>query len=112
IYPAIMVVVGIAIMTLLMVKVIPNITDMFKQQGKTLPLNTRFLIWCSDFIGHYFIFLVIGWMLAIFLFVSWIRSKDGKPKWHKFVLKMWVVGELARTINVGRFARTLGTMLK
>ena len=112
VYPAIMVVVGIGIMALLMIKVIPNITDMFKQEGKTLPLNTRFLIWTSDFIGHYLLLIIIFWIAVIALFVHWIRSKDGKPKWHKFVLKMPVVGELARTINVGRFARTLGTMLQ
>jgi general secretion pathway protein F len=112
VYPAIMVVVGIGIMTLLMVKVIPNITDMFKQEGKTLPLNTRFLIWCSDIIAHYFLLIVIFWIAAIALFLHWIKSKDGKPKWHRFVLWMPVIGELARTINVGRFARTLGTMLQ
>ena len=37
--------------------------------------------------------------------------KDGKPIWHRFVLKLPVLGQLVRTINVGRFARTLGTML-
>jgi len=111
IYPILMAVVGAGIMTLLMVKVIPNITDMFKQQGKTLPLNTRFLIWMSDFIGHYIILLILGTIGAIVGFSYWTRSKEGKPVWHKVVLKMPVVGELARTINVGRFARTLGTML-
>ena len=44
IYPVVMVVVGTGIMAVLMVKVIPEITSMFTQQGKTLPLNTRFLI--------------------------------------------------------------------
>src|SRR6185369_6209824 len=48
IYPAVMVVVGTLIMAVLMVKVIPNITDMFRQQGKTLPINTRMLIGMSD----------------------------------------------------------------
>ena len=47
VYPVVMIVVGVAIMAVLMIKVIPNITDMFTQQGKTLPLNTRFLIWMS-----------------------------------------------------------------
>src|SRR6185436_16092435 len=53
IYPLVMLVVGAVIMTVLMVKVIPNITQMFNSQGKTLPWNTRLLIWSSDFIGKY-----------------------------------------------------------
>src|SRR5262249_44143809 len=48
IYPAVMVVVVTIIMAILMLKVVPNITSMFKQQGKTLPINTRMLIWVSD----------------------------------------------------------------
>ena len=111
IYPLVMVVVGVGIMSVLMVKVIPEITQMFTQSGKTLPLNTRILIGMSSFIGNYFLFLVLGTVAAIVLFLKWSRSKDGKPRWHSFVLNMPVLGELIRTINVGRFARTLGTML-
>jgi general secretion pathway protein F len=107
-----MVLVGLGIMTQLMVKVIPNITDMFKSQGKTLPLNTRFLIWCSDFIAKYIILLILGFIGSIILFWTWKASASGKPKWHAFVLKMPIVGQLARTIAVGRFSRTLGTMLQ
>jgi len=112
IYPIVMLVVGIGIMAVLMVKVIPEITQMFSQQGKTLPLNTRMLIWSSGFIGHNILWLILGTILAIVLFAKWSRSKDGKPTWHRFVLRVWVVGQLVRTINVGRFARTLATMLQ
>src|SRR5690606_22303586 len=58
------------------------------------------------------LFLLIGSMAGSYLFRQWIQSKEGKPVWHRFVLKLPVVGELVRTINVGRFARTLGTMLQ
>src|SRR5499427_5359578 len=109
IYPMVMVVVGIAIMTVLMVKVIPEITSMFNQQGKTLPLNTRMLIAVSNFFGHNLLWLLLGLVLAIVLFVQWIRSTGGRQIWHRFVLRMPVLGQLVRTINVGRFARTLGT---
>ena len=111
IYPLVMVVVGVGIMSVLMVKVIPEITQMFTQSGKVLPLNTRILIGASSFLGNYFFFLVIGLIASIWLFFKWSRSKTGKPRWHGFVLNLPVLGELIRTINVGRFARTLGTML-
>ena len=112
VYPAVMVVVGTAIMAVLMIKVIPNITDMFAQEGKTLPLNTRFLIWSSRFIGNNLIWLILGTIAAIYLFVRWTRTKEGRLKWHRFLLKVPVLKELVRTINAGRFARTLGTMLQ
>ncbi len=112
IYPAVMVVVGTGIMAVLMIKVIPEITQMFTQQGKTLPLNTRFLIASSGFMGRNWLFILFGLIAFGILFMRWTKSKDGKPVWHNFVLKLPVLGELVRTINVGRFARTLGTMLQ
>ena len=112
IYPIVMLVVGVGIMTVLMVKVIPEITQMFTQSGKTLPLNTRMLISTSKFFGNYIFWILLGTVLAIVGFVQWSRSKDGRPIWDRFVLRLPVLGELVRTINVGRFARTLGTMLE
>ncbi|MGE0398373.1 MAG: type II secretion system inner membrane protein GspF [Kofleriaceae bacterium] len=112
IYPIVMLVVGVVIMGVLMVKVIPEITSMFTQQGKTLPWNTRLLIWFSSFIGKNILWLFLGTVIAIVIFIQWKGSKDGKPTWHKFVLGLPVLGQLIRTINVGRFARTLGTMLQ
>jgi len=112
IYPLVMVIVGAGIMAVLMIKVIPEITQMFTQQGKTLPWNTRLLIWSSSFLGKNILWILIGLVFAIVLFVKWSRSKDGRPVWHKCVLGLPVLGQLVRTINVGRFARTLGTMLQ
>lgn len=112
IYPLVMVVVGIGIMTVLMVKVIPEITQMFTQQGKTLPWNTRLLIWSSSFIGKNILWIFLGMLMAGIGFYKWTHSKEGRPVWHRFVLNLPVLGQLVRTINVGRFARTLGTMLQ
>jgi general secretion pathway protein F len=112
VYPMVMLVVGVIIMVVLMAKVVPQITEMFVTGGKTLPLNTRMLIWSSDFIGGNVLWLLIGSVLAVVLFLKWSNSEDGKPLWHRAILNMWVVGPLARSLNVGRFARTLGTMLK
>src|SRR3954471_18506970 len=111
IYPLVMVVVGAIIMMVLMVKVIPNITSMFKQQGKTLPINTRMLIASSDFFLSWWWLVIVGLVAAVVVLVQWTKSKDGRRVWDSFALRMPVLGELVRTINVSRFARTLGTML-
>jgi len=112
VYPLVMVVVGAVIMGVLMVKVIPNITSMFKQQGKTLPWNTRLLIWVSDVISQWWWAIIVGVVGAVIFGVRWARSKEGRQVWDRFTLRLPVVGELARTVNVSRFARTLGTMLQ
>ena len=111
IYPLVMVIVGSIIMSVLMIKVIPNITEMFRQQGKTLPINTRMLIATSDFIRNWWWALLFLTVAGIALLVQWTKGKEGRMAWDRFALRLPVVGELVRTVNVSRFARTLGTML-
>jgi general secretion pathway protein F len=112
IYPAIMVLIGTAIIAILMIKVIPEITKTFTQQGKALPINTRFLVGLSGFIGRNWLLLAGLIAVFIFIFIKWKGAASGKPIWHRFVLRLPAIGPLVRTINVSRFARTLGTMLQ
>lgn len=112
IYPAIMVLIGTVIIAILMIKVIPEITKTFSQQGKSLPINTRFLIGLSGFIGRNWLLIAATITVGIFGFMRWKMTAVGKTIWHRFVLRMPGIGPLVRTINVSRFARTLGTMLQ
>jgi general secretion pathway protein F len=112
VYPVLMIGIGAVLMAILMIAVIPNITSMFKQSGKTLPLKTRFLIAFSDFIRDWILLLIPLSIIAIVLFYFWTQSAEGKVLWHRIVLKMPLVGRLVRKLNISRFARTLGTMLQ
>ena len=111
IYPMVMVLIGTVVISVLMIKVIPEITKTLVQQGKDLPINTRFLINLSSFIGRNWLLLLVLIAGTIGAFVWWKGSPAGKKTWHRFTLRMWLVGPLVRVINVARFARTLGTML-
>ncbi len=111
VYPIIMMVIGVVIMTVLMVAVVPELTKMFAQKGKVLPINTRMLITTSHIIGDYFLFIFAGIGLAIWGMIYWTRTPSGKKTWHRFILKLPAIGPLARKVNITRFARTLSTML-
>lgn len=111
IYPLVMLGVGAIIMAVLMIKVIPNITSMFKQQGKTLPINTRMLIASSDFFRNWWWLALLGAIAAVVVFAKWRSTKDGRMMVDSILLRLPVLSELVRTINVSRFSRTLGTML-
>ena len=111
-YPAIMVVVGVGILTLLMVVVIPKVTKIFTTMKATLPWTTRILIWVSNFLQDWWfiIFPLIG--LTIFGLMSYFRSPKGKPVWDRFTLRAPIFGSLLRLLAISRFARTLATLLK
>lgn len=110
VYPVIMLIVGAAIIAIMMVLVIPEITKMFRSQGKTLPWNTRLLIWSADTLSDHFLLIILGWAGAIWGFRRWIKG-SGRAAWHRFLLRVPLVGDLSRKINVARFSRTLSTML-
>jgi general secretion pathway protein F len=111
IYPVIMLVVGTVIMGVMMVAVVPEITSIFIQQNKVLPWNTRLLIWVSDFVGSFWWLVILAAMGGVYAFRAWSRSPSGQPVWHAFVLRLPMVGGLVRQVAIGRFTRTMGTML-
>lgn len=112
IYPVIMLVVGVGIMGVLMVAVVPKITGLFDAQSVQLPLNTRMLIWFSDFLGAYWHLLIVACGGLYGLFRMWSRSVEGRKHWHGMVLQMPLVGPLVRQVAISRFCRTMGTMLQ
>jgi general secretion pathway protein F len=111
VYPAIMTVVGVAIMSLLFIFVIPKVTQIFQDQGAALPWITQLLIGVSDiFAGYWWLILpLVGG--GIYGFIQWKNTEEGKDKWDRWILKVPVIGGLVRMIAVSRFADTLGTLL-
>ena len=111
IYPAIMAVIATAVMVLLMVAVVPKITTIYQDTDKQLPWNTVALIWVSNLVADYWFMIPVFIVGFAWGFRVWLRSPGGRRIWDAFVLKLPLVGKLARQIAIGRFARTFGTML-
>jgi general secretion pathway protein F len=110
-YPLIMLFVATVIMTILMVAVVPKITQMFADSEASLPINTVILIFVSDSIANYWwLFLMLG-VGGTYGFLRWIKTPKGREKWDRFRLRAPIVGQITRQVAVARFARTLGTML-
>lgn len=110
-YPAVMAVVGIGITAMLMVVVVPKITQIFADMGKALPWNTRLLIWTSDITGNYWWLIGLMGIGAYLGLRYWKNRPAGRGFLDRLWLRMWVVGPLVRMVAISRFARTLGTML-
>ncbi|MFY0574455.1 type II secretion system inner membrane protein GspF [Cystobacter fuscus] len=111
-YPAIMVLVGVGILTLLMVVVIPKVTKIFTTMKATLPWTTRLLIWTSNMLQNWWFIIFPALFAIIFGLTSYFRSPKGKPVWDRYALKAPIFGGLLRLLAISRFARTLATLLK
>ena len=73
-YPIIMVVLGSVVMGVLMVVVVPKITSIFEDLGKTLPWNTQLLIFVADVIGSYWWAVIIVAVGGYLLYRRWSRT--------------------------------------
>ena len=111
-YPAAMMVIGSLVLGILFTVVIPKLTKIFEDTKATLPWTTRVLIAFTSFVTHWWWALLLLAASAVWGFLRWRKTPAGRARWHRFVLTVPVFGRLARIIAIGRFARTLATLLK
>ena len=111
-YPAAMAVVGGAIMLILFAVVIPKITKIFEDTQVTLPWTTRLLMGFSTFVSNWWWALLLLAGAAFWGFLRWKETPAGRARWDRFKLTVPIFGRLIRTIAIGRFSRTLATLLK
>jgi type IV pilus assembly protein PilC len=84
---------------------------MFESFDQQLPLPTRIVIAMSAFLQGYWWALGIGAAGAAWLFRRWISTSSGRLLFDRIMLRLPVLGPLARKSAVARFTRTLGTLL-
>lgn len=110
-YPAIVVFVGILVIFGLMVFVVPQFVGMLKESNQAIPWVTQTVIDISNFFQNYSLALVAVLIGGSMIFVNYIKTRDGKNKWDRFVMKAPLFGLLIIKGNLGAFTRTLATML-
>ncbi|MFA5072367.1 MAG: type II secretion system F family protein [Nitrospirota bacterium] len=111
IYPSVILFVAIAVVSLLMVVVVPMLAGMFADMGQALPWPTRIVITVSNFMKSYW------WLLIIFVVGFFVglkqfrRTEKGLTLTDGIALKIPVFGSLIQRVSVAKFTRTLGTLL-
>ena len=112
IYPAIILVLALAVCAILIVFVLPNFVSIFKEFNATLPLPTRILLSLGEFAQKWRIQIVLGIFSAIVAGLVFMYSRPGRDFWDYFQLRLPVLGGIVRYGIIERFTRTLSTMLR
>jgi len=113
IYPIVILTVALSILAVLMVFVVPKFQQIFQDMlgGAQMPKLTQVVIDLSEFMqGNILATLgiIVAFIVAVKLF---FKTKVGIRVWDTFVLKCPKIGDLAVKATVGKFTRTLGTLL-
>jgi len=112
IYPIILGGVSSAAIILMVTFVIPKFADIFENAGAPVPLPMRMMLSVSGIItGYWWLILIL--IIASFLLVRrHLSSAKGKSQLDAALLRMPLLGPLMTQLEVSRFSRTLGTLLK
>ncbi len=112
VYPIAMVCVGGLVMGILFTSVIPKITRILADSGSVLPWYTQVTIGASTFAANYWWAILAGLALTVWLFMRWKATPAGRARWDVWRLNAPIFGPVVRNLAVGRFARTLATLLQ
>ncbi|WP_143871204.1 type II secretion system inner membrane protein GspF [Catenovulum sediminis] len=110
IYPIMLMVVAFSVVYFLLTSVVPKIVAQFDRLGGELPASTRFMITVSDFLSAYGLSVIVFIMLSAVIFQRAIQKPKIRFKYHALLLRMPMIGKVARGLNTARFARTLSIL--
>jgi general secretion pathway protein F len=109
-YPILLLVISIAVVTGLMAFVVPDVVEVFIGQGQELPALTRALIGISDYIVNYGLITLLVLLCLIPPFIYFISQPNIRLQLDRWLLSWPLIGRLARASNTARYSSTLSIL--
>jgi general secretion pathway protein F len=110
-YPALMLIVGVSVLFFLMTFVVPKITAVFTSLKQALPWPTVVLMSISHFLADYWALILGGIGLVVWALRRALKTEAGQITADRWLLKIPLIGEVARMVAISRLTSTLATML-
>lgn len=111
IYPAVLLVLSLIVVTIIVVRVVPEFGDFYNQFGKELPWSTRMIVAVSDVVTRYFLVILLTIAGAAVGAWWWVRQPGQKRRLDRLILRIPALGPVAQKFTTSQAARTLATLL-
>ncbi len=112
VYPVFLLVVGAAVIGVLTRFVVPEFIELFAGGNQELPLPTKILVGTTEFVEEFWWVCVLAIAGAACLGLSAVRNERVRLFVHAALLRLPIAGTLNQKLQLARFARTLGSLLK
>ncbi|MFA6504050.1 MAG: type II secretion system F family protein [Patescibacteria group bacterium] len=96
----------------MMVYVVPKMTEVLTESNVELPLSTKILIGTSSVMSNYLWLIILGVAAFATAFTYWVKTDYGRLLWDGVKLKIPIVGKLLREMYVTRFCQAMSTLMK
>ncbi len=111
IYPAIVIIVMTVIGILMMIYVIPTLTQTFRELNAELPTSTRLIMGISDMFANHAVLTIMGMVSAIVGFLGLLKTTFGRIAFEWCILRLPIIGMMVKETNAARTSRTLSSLL-
>lgn len=111
IYPAVIIVVAIFVITGILVFIIPKFQEFYSQSGKAPPALTMMIVGLSRGLVEHWVLVLGGLIVTPILFSQYINSPGGRDAFDRFLMRSPIFGEVIRKSSIARLSRTLSTLL-
>jgi type IV pilus assembly protein PilC len=111
VYPAILLLLSLVVVSIIVLRVVPEFGAFYQQFNEELPLSTRIIVAVSDFSRSYFLVIIGALVGTAVLFWAWIREPSQRERFDRWVLRVPGLGQIARKFSTSQAARTLATLL-
>ena len=111
IYPAILLSVAVLSVLAILIFIVPQFEQLFRDAKEALPLATRIVLGAGHLVLDYGLVLLVALVLGGYAFMRWLRSAPGQRWWQAQLARLPVLGRVRHEYNLARFARTFGTLL-
>lgn len=111
IYPAILLALSLVVVSIIVLRVVPEFGAFYRQFGHDLPLVTRMIVAVSDFAGTYLLVITAGVVAAAVSFWSWLKRPGNQRRFDRATLRIPMLGDIALKFSTSQAARTLATLL-
>jgi type IV pilus assembly protein PilC len=111
VYPIILLALSVVVVSIIVLRVVPEFSAFYDQFGQELPLSTRVIVSVSKFAGTYLTTLAIGVLLAGIVIWQWLQRPGQRERVDRWVLRIPALGSVARKFATSQASRTLATLL-
>jgi general secretion pathway protein F len=111
VYPAIVTIVALLVVTGLLTYVVPQVVQVFQHTSQKLPLLTVALMALSGFLRNYGVYLLGALGAAAWFAHRALQQPAMRERFHRFLLKLPVIGRLIRGLNTARLSSTLAILV-
>ncbi len=111
VYPALLALVGLGSILLMLTFVVPRFAQVFSQSRMPIPTPTKIMLEVSRITTTYGPVTIGLLIVGITIFLSYIRTAEGRMWWDRFRLTIPLLGEALRKAETARFARAMGTLV-